>query len=120
GYYGEQLARYGHRITPEHVVLFTDAYVARDQAEAIREYAPYYLYFSQTLWHHGSRQPAGLGQTSGYVASSSYDYVRPENRADIELDREKIRNTTLADVERRVASDDLLWGSPKHVADRLI
>jgi alkanesulfonate monooxygenase SsuD/methylene tetrahydromethanopterin reductase-like flavin-dependent oxidoreductase (luciferase family) len=120
GYFGEQLARYGHRITPEHMVLFVDAYVARDKAEALKEYAPYFLYFQQTLWHHGSRQQAGARQNAGYVASTSYDYVRPENRADIELDREKIRNTTFADVERRVMNNELIWDNPKEVADKLI
>jgi len=120
GYFGERLASHGHRITPEHVVLFVDAYVARDKAEALKEYAPYYLYFNQTLWHHGSRQQPGARPAAGYVASTSYDYVRPANRADIELDREKIRNTTMTDVETRVASGDLIWGNPKEVADRLI
>jgi len=120
GYYGAQLARFGHRVTPEHMVLFLDAYVARDKADALKEYAPYFLYFQQTLWHHGSRQPKGTRQNSGYVASTSYDYVRPENRPHIELDREKIRNTTLADVEKRVAENDLIWGNPKEVADKLI
>ena len=102
-------------------MLFIDAYVARDKArgdQGIR--ADYFLYFNQTLWHHGSRQEKGARANAGYVASSSYDYVRPENRADIEMDREKIRNTTMADVEKRVQNDQLLWGAPKDVADRLI
>ncbi len=122
GYFGQALARHGHRLTPEHIVLFTDAYVARDQADAIREYAPSFLYFQQTLWHHGSRPQQGAPppQAAGYVASTSYDYVRPENRGDIELDREKIRNTTLAEVQARVAKGQLAWGSPNEVADRLI
>ena len=120
GYYATQLARNGHTLTPEHIVLFIDAYVARDKATAIKEYADYFLYFNQTLWHHGSRQEPGARANTGYVASSSYDYVRPENRADIEMDREKIRNTTMADVEKRVANDQLIWGAPKDVADRLI
>jgi alkanesulfonate monooxygenase SsuD/methylene tetrahydromethanopterin reductase-like flavin-dependent oxidoreductase (luciferase family) len=122
GYYGDALARHGNKLTPEHIVLFTDAYVARDKAEAVKEYAPSFLYFQQTLWHHGSRPQQGAAppKATGYVASTSYDYVRPENRADIEMDREKIRNTTLADVQARVDSGALAWGSPKEVADRLI
>jgi len=120
GYFGQQLARFGHKITPEHLVLFTDIYVAGSKAQALKEYSSYYLYFVQTLWHHGSRAPAGARQNTGYVASTSYDYVRPENRGDIEMDREKIRNTTMADVERRVANDDLIWGNPKDVAEKLI
>jgi alkanesulfonate monooxygenase SsuD/methylene tetrahydromethanopterin reductase-like flavin-dependent oxidoreductase (luciferase family) len=122
GYFGKALARNGHRLTPEHLVLFTDAYVAHDKAEAVKEYAPSFLYFQQTLWHHGSLAQAGAAppRAQGYVASTSYDYVRPENRADIEMDREKIRNTTLVDVQSRVEKGLLAWGSPKEVADLLI
>jgi alkanesulfonate monooxygenase SsuD/methylene tetrahydromethanopterin reductase-like flavin-dependent oxidoreductase (luciferase family) len=120
GYFSGALARHGHQLNSDKIVLFIDAYFAADKTQALEEYAPYFLYFNQTLWHHGSRQPAGTRANTGYVASSSYDYVRPENRGDIEMDREKIRNTTMADVERRVREDQLLWGSPKQVADRLI
>jgi alkanesulfonate monooxygenase SsuD/methylene tetrahydromethanopterin reductase-like flavin-dependent oxidoreductase (luciferase family) len=120
GYFSGALARHGHTLTSEKIVLFIDAYVAADKTQALEEYAPYFLYFNQTLWHHGSLQPKGTRTNTGYVASSSYDYVRPENRGDIEMDREKIRQTTMADVERRVRNDELLWGPPKQVADRLI
>jgi hypothetical protein len=54
------------------------------------------------------------------VANASYDYVRAENRAVAELDRAKIRNTTMADIEARVTSGKLAWGPPKEVADMLI
>ena len=59
GYFGERLSHYGHTLTPEHIVLFTDTYVASNKAEAIKEYSPYFLYFQQTLWHHGSRSEPG-------------------------------------------------------------
>jgi len=120
GYFGERLAHYGHKLTPEHIVLFTDTYVAGSKAEALKEYSPYFLYFQQTLWHHGSRQEAGARQNAGYVNNTSYDYVRPQNRGDIEMDREKIRNTTQKDVEDRVASGALVWGNPKEITEALI
>ena len=119
-YYGQQLAAHGHRLTPAHLCLFTDAYVAESAKAAIDENMPYYLYFVQTLWHHGSDQPnAELGK-AGYVASSSFDYIRPENRPFAEMDRSKIRLTNAADVEARVENGSLAWGSPREVADRLI
>jgi hypothetical protein len=46
--------------------------------------------------------------------------VRPENLPHAQLDRNKLRNMTLADVEERVASGKLAWGSPKEVAESLI
>jgi alkanesulfonate monooxygenase SsuD/methylene tetrahydromethanopterin reductase-like flavin-dependent oxidoreductase (luciferase family) len=120
GHFAKALAEHGHRITPDRLCIFTHAWVAGSKAEAVKEYSPYYLYFTQILWHHGSIRTEGSQNTAGYVASTSYDYVRPENRAATALDREKLRNTSLADVEARVNNGQLAWGSPKEVADRLI
>jgi alkanesulfonate monooxygenase SsuD/methylene tetrahydromethanopterin reductase-like flavin-dependent oxidoreductase (luciferase family) len=122
GHFAKSLAKAGHRITPDHLCVVVDAYVARSRETAIAEYAPSYLYFTQALWHHGSITPDGknveLG--AGYAASSSRDYVRPENRATGGLDRSKIRMMERADVEARVAAGKLYFGSAKDVTDRLI
>jgi len=121
GYYAKQLAKNGHAITPEHLCFFTDAFVADDKASALKEYGPYYFYFVHTLWHHGStKEKEAAIKTSGYVSSSSFDYVREENRAAAGLDREKMKAMTLADVEKRIDDNLLAWGSPQHVAERLI
>jgi alkanesulfonate monooxygenase SsuD/methylene tetrahydromethanopterin reductase-like flavin-dependent oxidoreductase (luciferase family) len=122
GYFAKALARHGHCITPDHLCLFTDAFVADSRDAAIAEYSPSYLYFTQALWHHGSITETGEQRESGpgYVASTSYDYIRPENRAAAQMDRSKIRNMTLADVEGRVTSGKLNWGPAKDVADHLI
>ena len=120
GYFAQAKARHGHRLTPDQLCLFTDAFVAEDKAAALEEYGDYFLYFNQTLWHHGSLGEKHITKSSGYVASSSYDYVRPENRADIELDREKIRLMTRADLEARVHSGALAWGAPNEIAKHLI
>ncbi len=119
-YYAKTMRKNGHTATPDHLCLFTDAYVAESADAAIREYLDYYLYFVQTLWHHGSDQPKELLGKVGYVASTSFDYIRPENRPHAEMDRAKIRLTNAADVEARVKNGGLCWGSPKEVAQRLI
>lgn len=119
-YFAAQLEQNGHALTPQHLCLFTDAFVADSAEAAMRENMDYYLYFVQTLWHHGSDQPKELLGKAGYVASSSYDYIREENRPFAEMDRSKIRLTNASDVEKRVAEGSLAWGSPKDVGDRLI
>jgi len=63
------------------VLVPPDAYVAKDRAEAIKEYSPFYLYFVHTLWHHGSLEKASQAKGTGYVSSASYDYIKPENRS---------------------------------------
>ena len=74
----------------------------------------------QTIWHHGSDQSNETLGKAGYVASSSFDYIRPENQPFAQLDRAKIRQMNLPDVEKRVKDGGLAFGSAKDVADRLI
>jgi len=119
-HYASRLAAYGHSVQPDQICMFTDAYVAADAQAALDEYLPYYLYFVQTLWHHGSEAPNSELGKAGYVASSSYDYIREENRPFAEMDRAKIRLTNAEDVAKRVDSGALAFGSPKEVAERLI
>jgi alkanesulfonate monooxygenase SsuD/methylene tetrahydromethanopterin reductase-like flavin-dependent oxidoreductase (luciferase family) len=122
GLFAGALEKHGHAITPDHLCIFTDAFVADSAQSAIAECSPTYLYFTQTLWHHGSITEAGAnrGAGPGYVSSSSYDYVRPENRQAAQMDRGRIRNMTLADVETRVKDGKLHWGAGKDVADQII
>ena len=120
GYFAKQLAVNGRRITPEHICFFADAYVAQDRAAAIREYSPFYLYFVHTLWHHGSLEQKSSPQSTGYLSSSSYDYIKPENRVGAGVDREGMQRTTLADIERKIDVGELAWGSSKEVTERLI
>ena len=121
GYFAKQLAKNGNAITPEHLCFFTDAWVADDKAAALREYSPYYFYFVHILWHHGStKEKEAAVKTSGYVSSSSFDYMREENRSAAGLDREKMKAMTKADVEKRIDDGLLAFGSAKHVTDKLI
>jgi alkanesulfonate monooxygenase SsuD/methylene tetrahydromethanopterin reductase-like flavin-dependent oxidoreductase (luciferase family) len=120
GYFARQLAANGRKITPEHICFFTDAWVAKDRAAAIEEYSPFYLYFVHTLWHHGSLEKASQAKGTGYLSSASYDYIKPENRVGAGVDREGMQRTTIADIEKKIDTGELAWGSPKDVADQLI
>ena len=120
-YFARMLDQHGHKLTPEQLCLMADAWVGDSTAHAIDEYAPYFLYFNQVLWHHGSSAPGqARPAAAGYVASSSHDYVRPENRAVVALDREKIRQMNRSDVEQKVASGEFCFGPAKEVTERLI
>ena len=122
GYFSQALARNGNRMTPEHLCLFTDAWVADSRDDALKEYGPHFLYFNQMIWHHGSLPPKpALGAAPApKPPSTSYDYIRPENRAAVEMDREAIRKTNMSDIEAKVARGDTNWGSAKEVSERLI
>jgi alkanesulfonate monooxygenase SsuD/methylene tetrahydromethanopterin reductase-like flavin-dependent oxidoreductase (luciferase family) len=117
-FYAKCLAAAGHRITPSHLSLGLNAYVADSKAQAVREVAPYHLYFNRTLFSHGSFTETAAQRKVGYVSQSSTDYVRPENQRAAALLREDFRNMTMADIERM--AERMPWGTPDEVAQRII
>jgi alkanesulfonate monooxygenase SsuD/methylene tetrahydromethanopterin reductase-like flavin-dependent oxidoreductase (luciferase family) len=121
-YFGKKLGESGHRISPDQICMMTEAWVADNGAKAVDEYGPYFLYFNNVLWHHGGNPPGQKANpmASGYVKSSSYDYVRPENASEAVIDREKARALNRPDVEAKVASGELAFGNAKEVTERLI
>jgi len=117
-HYARSLKAAGHRITPDHLSLALNAYVADSKAQAVKEVAPYHLYFNKTLFSHGSFTETAAQRKAGYVGEHSTDYVRPENQRAAALLREDFRNMTMADVERM--AENLPWGTASEVAERII
>jgi alkanesulfonate monooxygenase SsuD/methylene tetrahydromethanopterin reductase-like flavin-dependent oxidoreductase (luciferase family) len=117
-HYARSLAAAGHRITPNHLSLALNAYVADSKAQAVREVAPYHLYFNRTLFSHGSFTETARQREAGYVSPTSTDYVRPENARAAAMAREDFRNMTMADIERM--AETMPWGTPKEVVERIV
>jgi alkanesulfonate monooxygenase SsuD/methylene tetrahydromethanopterin reductase-like flavin-dependent oxidoreductase (luciferase family) len=117
-YYAKCLAAHGHTITPKHLSIGISAYVADSKAAAVREYAPYFLYFNQTLFSHGNFTETAKQRDAGYVSQGSSDYVRPENMKSAARSREAYRNMTLADFER--SAETMPLGTPEEVTRRII
>lgn len=117
-YYEQNLAEHGFRRSADHVIVNADAYIASTKEEAVREFAPYRLYFSRTLFSHGNITEANLQQQAGYLTSSALDYVRPENRQLASRAREAYRGLTYEDLERQ--AERMPWGPPGEVRDKII
>jgi alkanesulfonate monooxygenase SsuD/methylene tetrahydromethanopterin reductase-like flavin-dependent oxidoreductase (luciferase family) len=117
-YYASCLAQHGHRLTPEHLVIQANAYVANSKAQAVKEAGPYTLYFNRTLFSHGNISETRLQQQVGYVGSSSFDYLRPENQAALSGERSRFRDMTMDDVTRD--AEQMPWGTADEVIERLI
>jgi alkanesulfonate monooxygenase SsuD/methylene tetrahydromethanopterin reductase-like flavin-dependent oxidoreductase (luciferase family) len=117
-YYARQLEEHGHRITPDHLVIQADVYVADSKAQAVAEAAPYTLYFNNTLFSHGNITERDLQAQTGYVASSSHDYLRPEHVPFISGNRERYRGLTMEGI--RAQAEQMPWGRPDEIAERII
>jgi len=117
-HYARCLAAAGHRITPNHLSLGINVYVADSKQAAVKEMGPYHLYFNRTLFSHGNFTETALQRQAGFVSQSSTDYVRPENQRAVAMAREDFRNMTMADVERQ--AEQLPWGTPQEVTERII
>ncbi|MCH8939863.1 MAG: LLM class flavin-dependent oxidoreductase, partial [Chloroflexi bacterium] len=116
-YYAQCLSENGHQITPDHLILPANAFVADSRADAVKQAGPYSLYFSQTLFSHGNITEASLQTQQGYINSDAYDYVKPENRVFMSGNRENYRNMTIEKIEQ---NEDLAWGTANEVRDKLI
>ena len=117
-YYAKCLARHGHRLTPDHLIIQASAFVADSKAQAVKESGPYLLYFNRTLFSHGNITEADLQRDAGYLSAGSYDYMRPENLPFVSGARERYRDMTMADVERE--AEHWPYGTADEVAERLI
>ena len=116
-FYAECLAKNGHSITPDHMVLRANVYVTDNRQQAMKEAGPYTLYFFHTLFSHGSVSNVANQQSSGYRSESDYDYIRPENRKAFMGALQSFRSMTMEDLER---NEQVCWGSPEEVRDSLI
>jgi alkanesulfonate monooxygenase SsuD/methylene tetrahydromethanopterin reductase-like flavin-dependent oxidoreductase (luciferase family) len=117
-HYARCLEENGHHLTPDHLIIQANAFVADSKAQAVKETGPYAVYFNRILFSHGNVTDASPLQQAGYISSSSLDYIRPENRAVAARSRDDFRKITLADIERQ--AEQLPWGTPEEVRDRII
>ena len=76
------------------------------------------LYFNRVLFSHGNITEANLQREAGYLSSSAFDYVRPENLATAQRAREDYRDMTMGDIERM--AERMPWGTADEIIDKII
>ena len=117
-YYAKCLNEAGHTMTPEHLIIVADPYVAPTVEQAIDEFSPYRLYFSRTLFSHGNATEANIQKDTGYLSSAAFDYIRPENLHVAARGRDEYRDLTLDTI--KADAPRMPWGPPEVVTERLI
>lgn len=117
-YYAKCMAEAGHTITPEHLIVGANAYVADSRDQALAEAGPYQLYFNKTLFSHGNVLETTQQRKDGYVTQQAHDYLRPENRAIVEAQgRQRLREMTMDTLAK---DQNLAWGTADEVTSKLI
>ncbi len=114
-YYAACLAQRGRRITPDHINITVDAYVADSTRQAIDEYGPYALYFHNVLYNFDHIRFSEVG---AYHSDSAAQHLRPELRAAAFDDSLRARDMTMDEIVKH--AEESPWGTPKRVADRII
>jgi alkanesulfonate monooxygenase SsuD/methylene tetrahydromethanopterin reductase-like flavin-dependent oxidoreductase (luciferase family) len=114
-YYATCLAKHGQQITPAHLNIQVDAYVADSIEQAIAEYGPYVTYFHNVLFNFDHVRMSTVG---GYFQHGSTAHLRPELRAAAHDDSIRVRDLTVDDIVKR--AEAAAWGPPDHVANQII
>jgi len=114
-YYARALAKHGRQITPKHLNIQIDCYVADTREQAIKEYGPYVAYFHNVLFNFDHVRLATVG---GYFQKGSTEHLRPELRQQIHDDSIRARDLTIDDIVKR--AEAAAWGPPDYVAQQII
>ena len=114
-YYAQCLARHGHKITPGHLNIQIDAYIADSREQAIKEYGPYVAYFHNVLFNFDHVRMNTVG---GYLKKDSTTHLRPELQQSALDDSIRVRDLTVDDIVKR--AEAAAWGPPDYVADHII
>lgn len=114
-YYARELAKHGRKITPGHLNIQIDAYIADSREQAIAEYGPYVAYFHNVLFNFDHVRLSTVG---GYYQQGSTEHLRPELRQQIHDDSIRARDLTVDDIVKR--AEAAAWGPPDFVAQAII
>ena len=83
------------RITPNHLNIQIDAYIADTREQAIAEYGPYVAYFHNVLFNFDHVRLSTVG---GYFQKGATEHLRPELRATSHDDSIRARDLTVDDI----------------------
>jgi alkanesulfonate monooxygenase SsuD/methylene tetrahydromethanopterin reductase-like flavin-dependent oxidoreductase (luciferase family) len=114
-YYAACLAKRGKKITPGHLNIQVDAYVADTREQAIAEYGPYVAYFHNVLFNFDHVRLSTVG---GYFQKDATTHLRPELRDAAHDDSIRARDLTVDDIVKR--AEAAAWGPPDYVAQQII
>ena len=73
-HYARCQARHGRKVTPDHLNVMMECYVADSKARAVEEYGPYLMYLFNTLLTYGQVMQKDVQK--GYYSSTAFEHLR--------------------------------------------
>ena len=114
-YYAQCQASHGRAVTPKHLNVMIDCYVADSKEQAVAEYGPYLMYLFNTLLPYGQVMQK---DTKGYYSSTAFEHLRNGSKGTLAEDATLFSEWTMDTV--RAAADNMPIGTPDEVVSRII
>ena len=115
-HYARCQARAGRKVTPGHLNVMIECYVADSKAKAIEEYGPYLMYLFNTLLPYGQVMQRDVQK--GYYSSTAFGHLRMGAKGTLAEDATVFNEWTLDTV--RAAAEHMPIGTADEVTERII
>ena len=115
-HYAKHQAAYGRKVTPDHLNIMVECYVADTKAKAVEEYAPYFMYFFNSLIAY-DHADADFDE-KGYYSRTAHEHLRGGSKGTLADQTLFFNQLTLEAVKAQ--AEGLAWGSPDEVVERII
>ena len=115
-HYARCQAKYGRTVTPNHLNVMIDCYVADSKARAVEEYGPYLMYLFNTLLRYG--QVFQKDVQKGYYSSTAFEHLRHGAKGTLAEDSTIFTEWTMDTV--RATAEQMPLGTADEVTERII
>lgn len=114
-YFARCMAQHGRSVTPQHISVMVDCYVADSKAQAVEEYGPYLMYLFNTLLPYGQVYQK---DTKGYYSSTAFEHLRQGTKGTLAEDATIFNAWTMETV--RAAAENMPLGTADEIVERII
>jgi len=115
-HYARCQAQHGRKVTPRHLNVMIDCYVADSKAQAVEEYGPYLMYLFNTLLPYGQVYQKDVQK--GYYGTTAFGHLRHGAKGTLAEDSTIFNEWTMDTVRAMV--EHMPIGSADEVTERII
>ncbi|HWL62590.1 MAG TPA: LLM class flavin-dependent oxidoreductase [Steroidobacteraceae bacterium] len=114
-YFAKCMAGHGRKVTPRHISIMVDCYVADSKQQAVEEYGPYLMYLFNTLLPYGQVYQK---DSKGYYSTTAFEHLRQGTKGTLAEDATIFNEWTMETV--RAAAEHMPLGTADEIVERII